>query len=74
VGRTVAWLSGCTVILVATSSGVGRYSMAMFSVHMGVHMLLSMLAPILLVLGGPVTLALRALPAAGVGNPPGPRE
>ncbi|MDQ3761377.1 MAG: bifunctional copper resistance protein CopD/cytochrome c oxidase assembly protein [Actinomycetota bacterium] len=74
VGRTAAWLSGCAVILVATSSGIGRYSMAMFSVHMGVHMLLSMLAPILLMLGGPVTLALRALPPAGGDNPPGPRE
>ncbi len=74
VGRTVAWLGGCAIILIATSSGIGRYSMAMFSVHMGVHMLLSMLAPILLVLGGPVTLALRALPPAGAGNPPGPRE
>jgi cytochrome c oxidase assembly factor CtaG/putative copper export protein len=74
VGRTAAWLSGCATILIATSSGIGRYSMAMFSVHMGVHMLLSMLAPILLVLGGPVTLALRALPPAGVGNSPGPRE
>ncbi len=73
-GRTVAWLAGCAIILIATSSGIGRYSMAMFSVHMGVHMLLSMMAPILLVLGGPVTLALRALPAAGVGDPPGPRE
>jgi putative copper resistance protein D len=74
VGRTVAWLGGCATILVATSSGIGRYAMAMFSVHMGVHMLLSMLAPILLVLGAPVTLALRALPPAGAGNPPGPRE
>ena len=73
-GRTAAWLCGCLTILVATSSGIGRYSMAMFSVHMGVHMLLSMLAPILLVLGGPVTLALRALRPAGAGNPPGPRE
>ncbi|MCA1673005.1 MAG: cytochrome c oxidase assembly protein, partial [Actinobacteria bacterium] len=67
-------LCGCATILVATSSGIGRYSMAMFSVHMGVHMLLSMLAPILLVLGGPVTLALRALRPAGADNPPGPRE
>ncbi|MGH3824201.1 MAG: cytochrome c oxidase assembly protein [Pseudonocardiaceae bacterium] len=73
-GRTAAWLGGCAIILIATSSGIGRYSMAMFSVHMGVHMLLSMVAPILLVLGGAVTLALRALPAAGAGNPPGPRE
>ena len=74
VGRTVAWLAGCAVVLVATSSGVGRYSPAMFSVHMGAHMLLSMLAPVLLVLGGAVTLALRALPPAGASGPPGPRE
>lgn len=74
VGRTIAWLLGCATVLVATSSGIGRYSMAVFSAHMGLHMLLSMLAPILLVLGGPVTLALRALSAAGAGNPPGPRE
>jgi putative copper resistance protein D len=73
-GRTAAWLAGCAVILLATSSGIGRYAPAMFSVHMGQHMLLSMLAPILLVLGAPVTCALRALPAAGRDAPPGPRE
>ncbi|WP_432845948.1 cytochrome c oxidase assembly protein [Amycolatopsis sp. CA-161197] len=73
-GRIVAWLAGCLVLLIATSSGIGRYSPAMFSVHMGTHMLLSMVVPVLLVLGGPVTLALRALPAAGAGAPPGPRE
>jgi len=73
-GRTVAWLLGWAVVLVATSSGIGRYSPAMFSMHMVSHMLLSMLAPALLVLGGAMTLALRALPAAGSGAPPGPRE
>ncbi|MFD1050929.1 cytochrome c oxidase assembly protein, partial [Kibdelosporangium lantanae] len=74
VGRTVAWLCGCAVILLATSSGIGRYSPAMFSIHMISHMMLSMLAPILLVLGGSVTLALRAIPPAGKDAPPGPRE
>ncbi len=74
VGRTVGWLSGCAALLVATSSGIGRYGPAMFSVHMAEHMILSMLVPILLVLGAPVTLALRALPPAGRANPPGPRE
>jgi putative copper resistance protein D len=74
VGRIVAWLCGCAVLLVATSSGIGRYMPAMFSMHMAAHMLLSMLTPVLLVLGAPVTLALRALPAAGRGDPPGPRE
>ncbi len=73
-GRIAAWLLGCLVLLVATSSGLGRYMPAMFSMHMAVHMLLSMLTPILLVLGAPVTLALRALPTAGKGEPPGPRE
>lgn len=74
VGRTAAWLLGCATLLVATSSGTGRYMPAMFSMHMVVHMLLSMLVPILLVLGGPTTLALRALPAAGRGEPPAMRE
>ncbi|EON33896.1 hypothetical protein GTC6_05997 [Gordonia terrae C-6] len=74
VGRTVAWVLGCLLLLLATSSGFGRYAPAMFSIHMIAHMLMSMMVPVLLVLGGPVTLALRALPPAGRGNPPGPRE
>ncbi|PWV85258.1 putative copper resistance protein D [Prauserella marina] len=74
VGRTIAWLAGCAVLLIATSSGIGRYAPAMFSMHMGNHMLLSMVAPVLFALGGPVTLALRALPTAGKDAPPGPRE
>lgn len=73
-GRAVAWLAGCAGLLVATSSGIGRYGPAMFSVHMAQHMILGMLVPILLVLGAPVTLALRALPAVGRNGPPGPRE
>ncbi|MHC9295795.1 cytochrome c oxidase assembly protein [Mycobacterium sp. LTG2003] len=74
VGRTAAWLLGCAALLFTTSSGLGRYMPAMFSMHMIAHMLLSMLVPVLLVLGAPVTLALRALPAAGRDSPPGPRE
>lgn len=73
-GRTLAWLLGCAVLVFTTSSGLGRYMPAMFSMHMVAHMLLSMLVPILLVLGAPMTLALRALPTAGRGEPPGPRE
>ena len=73
-GRTVAWLLGCLALLFVTSSGVGRYMPAMFSMHMVAHMGLSMLVPILLVLGAPVSLVLRALPAAGRDDPPGMRE
>ncbi len=74
IGRTIAWLLGCATLLIGTSSGLGRYSPAVFSVHMGAHMALSMLAPVLLVLGGPMTLALRALKPAGPDGAPGPRE
>ena len=73
-GRTVGWLAGCAALVLATSSGIRSYGSAMFSVHMVEHMTLNMFAPVLLVLGAPVTLALRVLPAAGPGNPPGPRE
>ena len=73
-GRILAWLLGSLALLFVTSSGVGRYMPAMFSMHMVAHMGLSMLVPILLVLGAPVSLALRALPAAGRNDPPGMRE
>ncbi len=73
-GRTIAWVTGCLMVILATSSGLGRYAEAQFSIHMMAHMLLGMIAPILLVLGGPVTLALRVLPAAGRGQVPGLRE
>ncbi|WP_216214018.1 bifunctional copper resistance protein CopD/cytochrome c oxidase assembly protein [Amycolatopsis aidingensis] len=74
VGRTAAWLCGWAAVLVATSSGLGKYSPGSFSLHMIVHMTLNMLAPVLLALAGPITLAFRALPVAGRGNPAGLRE
>ena len=70
-GRTISWLAGCLVVLLATSSGVGRYAPAVFSVHLVSHLSLSVLASAFLVLGAPLTLALRALPAA---EPAGLRE
>lgn len=62
VGRSIAWGLGMLVIAWATMGGLGAYSHVMFSAHMVSHMLLSMVAPIFLVLGAPVTLALRTLP------------
>jgi cytochrome c oxidase assembly factor CtaG len=58
--RTACWLSGCAVLLVATSSGLASYGHAVFSVHMVAHMLLATLVPVLLVLGHGVTLVLEA--------------
>jgi putative copper resistance protein D len=72
--RTTSWLAGCVGLLLVTSSGVGTYGYAMFSVHMVIHMALNMFIPVLLVLGAPVTLLLRALQPAGKGAMPGPRE
>jgi cytochrome c oxidase assembly factor CtaG len=73
VQRTLCWLAGLLIVLVAISSGLARYAPLLFSVHMIAHMLTAMLAPVLLVLGAPVTLALRALPAGGDPRFPGPR-
>lgn len=62
--RTVSWMVGVLIVAWATIGGVGQYSHVMFSLHMVSHMMLSMIAPIFLVLGAPITLALRALPSA----------
>ncbi|MEV8609590.1 cytochrome c oxidase assembly protein [Amycolatopsis sp. NPDC051373] len=60
--RTLAWLGACLVLLFATSSGFGRYAAAQFSVHLTVHMVLSMLVPALLALGGPLGLLRASAP------------
>ncbi|GGS64285.1 copper resistance protein D [Planobispora rosea] len=73
-GRTAAWFTGVLILVVATQSGVARYAKVLFSVHMIEHMTLSMLVPIFLVLGAPVTLALRALKPAVRRGDRGPRE
>jgi putative copper resistance protein D len=62
VGRTVAFALGITFIDYATSGGLGVYAKFSFEYHMVAHMALSMIAPIGIVLGAPITLALRTLP------------
>jgi len=62
--RTVSFTTGISLLLWATNGGVSKYAMVTFSAHMIQHMTLSMLAPIFIILGMPVTLALRALPSA----------
>jgi putative copper resistance protein D len=63
VGRTVCWVLGLAVLVYVTCGGPAVYGRVLFSGHMVMHMLLSMVVPPLLVLGAPVTLALRTLPA-----------
>ncbi|MBZ5735925.1 cytochrome c oxidase assembly protein [Nocardioides sp. TRM66260-LWL] len=72
--RTVSFALGLLAVGYATVGGLGVYSNVMFSAHMASHMVLSMMAPILLVLGAPITLALRALPGTDVDGGRGPRQ
>ena len=65
VGRTVAFVGvGMGAFLFATASGLARYDTVLLSAHMVQHMVLSMVVPLFLALGAPVTLALRTLPPA----------
>ena len=59
--RTVSWVAGWLIFVWATNGAAGVYGRVLFSAHMTLHMTISMVAPILLVLAAPVTLALRAL-------------
>ena len=59
--RTAGWVLGWAIFVWATSGAPGVYGQVLFSVHMLMHMTVSMSAPILLVLAAPVTLALRTL-------------
>lgn len=62
-GRTVSFVGvGMGSFYVVTSSGLAAYDTTLLSVHMVQHMVLSMLVPLALALGAPVTLALRVLP------------
>src|SRR5256886_10749363 len=60
VARTITFLSGLAVIMIATESGLAAYDRVLFSLHVVQHILLGMVAPLLLVLGAPITLALQA--------------
>lgn len=62
--RTVFFVPlGLGTILIATTSALATYDTVLFSAHMLQHMLLAMIAPIFLVVGAPITLALRTLPS-----------
>jgi cytochrome c oxidase assembly factor CtaG len=73
VGRVVAFAAGVLTIAAVMCTALNDYGMVMFSVHMVQHMVISMVSPILILLGAPVTLTLRALPTAARGRK-GPRE
>jgi len=73
VGRTISFALGISAIDFATSGGLGVYAHFAFSWHMVAHMVLGMIAPIGIVLGAPITLALRTLPQSRDGQERGIR-
>jgi len=62
VGRTISFAIGISLLDYATSGGLGLYAHFSFQYHMIAHMVLSMIAPIAIILSAPITLALRTLP------------
>lgn len=73
VHRTVLWLLGLVALLYVTCGGIAVYGRVYFSAHMIQHMALTMVAPLLLTFGAPITLLLRTCPARHDGSR-GPRE
>lgn len=67
-GRTIAWLAGLAMLFYTTNGPLNLYEQILFSQHMLGHMMLTMLIPLVLVLGAPVTLALRATEKRGDGS------
>ena len=67
-GRTIWWVLGCLLLLFVADGGPAAYGRITFSAHMLQHMLLAMVVPPMLVLGAPVTLALRTLPVRRDGS------
>ena len=73
VHRTVFFFIGLTILVWDTSSAPAIYGLVLFSAHMVNHMILTMLIPIFLVLGAPITLAMRSMESRQDGTR-GPRE
>ncbi len=68
VGRTFSWVAGMLVLLYVTNGAPNAYQEYLFSMHMVGHMMLSMLVPVLLVPGAPVTLITRVQQARKDGS------
>jgi putative copper resistance protein D len=61
-GRTISFCGvGLGSAVIATQSALGTYDTVLLGVHMVQHMILSMLTPLALAIGAPVTLALRTM-------------
>ncbi|GAA2547431.1 putative copper resistance protein D [Neomicrococcus aestuarii] len=71
--RAISWYVGLIALTYVTSGPPAVYGMVLFSMHMVGHMALTMVVPLFLVIGAPMTLALRAMSPRQDGTR-GPRE
>jgi len=62
--RTAAWTCGLLAIAIALASGIEARDTQLLSAHMAQHLLLTVVAPPLLLIAAPAALALRTLPQA----------
>jgi putative membrane protein len=60
--RAASFVVGVLSLFAVTGTWLNGYSMELFGVHMAQHMVLSLISPIFLLVGSPITLALRTLP------------
>lgn len=58
--RLAAFVGGAGVVLLALASGIDTYADVSLTIHVVQHLLLTLVAPPLLALGGPVALSMRA--------------
>lgn len=65
--RTASFATGVGTLVLVTATGVMGYGMMLFSVHMFQKMTVSVVSAMLLMLGAPIALAIRALPHHGAG-------
>lgn len=63
--RTVNFTLGIVTILLVTATQVMGYGMMLFSIHMLQKMVLAVVSAMLIMLGAPVSLAIRTLPRRG---------
>jgi putative copper resistance protein D len=59
--RVACFVAGVTLMWVCVASAIGGYAMAVFWMHMVLHLLLIMVVPALIVLGHPLTVLVEAV-------------
>jgi len=64
ISRSLLYFTGLIILFIATNGGLAAYAKLAFSWHMVAHMVIVSVAPIAIILGAPITLALRTLPGS----------